>query len=104
MKEAILILTFGLFFLLASGAFAGGENYPVDPLNGCYAKADSTSGDPKVEADFINNRGRYRIIVDRYMSATECWKNKARCLCVPVECYRDGKVVYGGQVHFWNGR
>lgn len=107
MKPSTYLYLFILFLLLfgvVKAAFAGGADESLDPLNGCFAKPDASAGDHKIEADFINHRGQYSIIVDRYMSITQCWNRKANCIGVQVECYRGGKVVYEGKVKFWNGQ
>lgn len=98
-----VLAAIGLLVLCAP-AFAGGADETLDPLNGCFAKADASADSPGREADFINRRGRYRIIADRYLSTTECWNRKANCIGVQVACYQSGKVVYEGKVKFWDGK
>ena len=96
MKEAILILTFGLFFLRSSGAFAGGGQYYLpSPEGGCFAIDNNGQAG---EADFINHRKEYSLINknDQLVVFNACNERRALCIKIPVMC---GNVVY--EAWFW---
>ena len=103
-KEAILILTFGLFFMLASAAFAGGEKSDIDPLNGCFEQTGFSGEEIEEQTrDFIVHRNMYRMMVDpdRFMASTQCWQGRAKCIKVATICRKDGAEVYSGFTWFW---
>lgn len=99
----ILFITFLFFFGLASAAFAGGAVETIDPRNGCFANPVASANDHKLEADFINHRGKYTEIVDqdRFNIFKQCWELKALCVSVNTVCRKDGNVVYAGSTWLW---
>ena len=104
LKEAILILTFGLFFMLASAAFAGGEPSSIDPLNGCFERVGYSGEEQEASTrDFITHRNLYRIMVDpdRFAVSKACWQGRSRCIKVATICRKGGAEVYSGFTWFW---
>ena len=103
----VLLIALGCFggaiLGLCSQARAGGADERIDPFNGCYADPDRSSRGLTVEADYINNRGKYLPVVDdaRKEIAALCWNGVALCAQVPSVCYTNGKITYRGPVKYW---
>lgn len=91
----ILVITFLFFFGLATAAFAGGQEYYIpSPEGNCGV----LSVDGQDDADFINNRGKYLMMVksDELKILNMCNTKQAICHRIKASC--------GDHVHtfvFW---
>ena len=95
----ILVITFLFFFGLATAAFAGGVDTNIDPLNGCFERSGYSGEEIEYEQlDWVNNRDKYRKIIDkdRFARMKQCWQGKANCVKLATVCRKDGKVVFEG--------
>ena len=92
-KTAYLLLLFPLL------SFAGGQEYYLpSPKENCGVIPADSSDKPQDDADFINHRGKYLMMVkqDELMTLNACNTGKARCYRVKAAC--------GDHVHtfiFW---